>query len=99
MDSNIEYIKNDLKNINENILRLEIMICVKFNELENQIKELKCNNDKISDMQVICGKINTHIDFIENTYSAVKMPLNFVKKNIEKLMGKNNTSDLPSLNN
>ena len=38
--------------------------------------------------------MGSHIDFIEDTYATLQMPLNYVKKSIERLIG-TSTKDLP----
>ena len=39
----------------------------------------------------------TYIYYIEKTYDTVKMPLNYIKTNVERLMGIQNTSNTPQL--
>jgi hypothetical protein len=35
-------------------------------------------------------KMNEHISFIENTYSALRVPLNYVKQKVEMILGTKN---------
>ena len=37
--------------------------------------------------------MGSHIDFIEDTYNTLQMPLNYLKKTVEKLTG-SSTKDL-----
>ena len=42
--------------------------------------------------------MNNHIDFIEETYTTLQTPLNYVKNKVEYLMGYNNESkSLPTI--
>ena len=45
------------------------------------------------------SKFDTHVDFIEETYSTLRNPLNYVKNKVSLLMGYPGTSkELPQLN-
>jgi hypothetical protein len=92
----MDNIKNDIKNLDDSIKKLEQTICLKFSELEKQINELKLDNKKLNDVNIICNKMSEHINFVEDTYSSLKAPINFVKKSIEKITG-NTATDLPSI--
>jgi cell division septum initiation protein DivIVA len=54
-------------------------------ELKEEIKELK---KSIEELSIICGRMNNHITFVENTYEGAKAPLNWVKQKIEYVMNK-----------
>jgi hypothetical protein len=41
--------------------------------------------------------MDTYIDLIEKTYDTVKMPLNYIKTNVERLMNITNTQNIPQL--
>ena len=43
-----------------------------------------------------CTKMGSHIDFIEDTYNTLQMPLNYVKKSVERLIG-SSSKDLPTI--
>jgi hypothetical protein len=76
---------------------LEKLILEKFDALEKKIDSLNINNNSnISEIRKECNKMGSHIDFIENTYDTLQMPLNYVKKSIEKLIG-SSTKDLPTI--
>ena len=42
-------------------------------------------------------KMNQHVDFVENVYTSVRHPLNFVKRRIESWTGHGDSSALPQL--
>ena len=54
----------------------------KFDNLNNKLDNLDNKLNKIlkllEDNSVDCKKMSSHIDFIDNIYENVKMPLNFV---------------------
>ena len=67
-----------------------------FSKLERKINELEKN--KLNHVQEACDKMNNHIDFIEETYTTLQTPLNYVKNKVEYLMGYNNDSkSLPTI--
>jgi len=47
-------------------------------------------------------KMESHIDFIENTYNVVRTPLNYIKNKVECIMGNSSATkqkDLPQIKN
>ena len=52
--------------------------------LQSEIQLLK---DEIKKLQIICSRMDKHIDFVENAYDNFKYPLNVVKQKIEGLFG------------
>ena len=82
--SNLEDIKNMLDN-------LEKLILEKFDSLEKKIDLLNKDNESIKKE---CNKMGSHIDFIEDTYNTLQMPLNYIKKSVERLTG-SSSKDLP----
>jgi archaellum component FlaC len=69
-----------------------------FNTIISILRNIETRLDKIEeniigikeDNKVVekdCLKMREHIDFVEHTYDAVKMPLNYLKNNIEYIMG------------
>ena len=46
-----------------------------------------------------CEKMNTHIDFIHNTYNIVRAPLNYITNRVECIMGNSNKHVLPEIKN
>jgi len=86
---------NNLEDIKITITNLEKLVVEKFDNLEKKIDSLNQNtNTKIEEVQKECNKMGSHIDFIEDTYATLQMPLNYVKKSIERLIG-TSTKDLP----
>lgn len=57
--------------------------------LEKLEKEIQALRKDIQRLTVVCSRMNTHIDFVEDTYSKVRAPANYVKNKIESLMGIN----------
>jgi predicted nuclease with TOPRIM domain len=89
-------IKKDIDEIKIKLTNLEILIMESFSKLERKINELEKN--KLNHVQEACDKMNNHIDFIEETYTTLQTPLNYVKNKVEYLMGYNNDSkSLPTI--
>jgi hypothetical protein len=88
---------SNLDNIIIKLDKLEKLIIEKFDALEKKIDSLNINNNSnISEIKKECSKMGSHIDFIESTYDTLQMPLNYVKKSIEKIMG-SSSKDLPTI--
>ncbi len=60
--------------------------------LEKKITEI---NNKIDKLDKKTEKMDNHIDFVEDIYSSVSSPLNFLKNKIESTMGYENSKNLP----
>jgi len=89
---------DNLEDIKIQILNLEKLILLKFNELDKKIELLNENNNKkIDEIKVECTKMGSHIDFIEETYNTLQTPLNFVKRSVERLIGSSSSKDLKRL--
>lgn len=89
-------IKKDIDELKIKINNLEILIIESFSRLESKINDLEKN--KLNHVQEACDKMNNHIDFIEETYTTLQTPLNYVKNKVEYLMGYNNESkSLPTI--
>lgn len=84
-------IEKMLMDITEKIILLE-------NKIDNIDIKLGNIQKTQTDINDTCNKMENHVDFVENTYSAVRAPLNFLKKNIDKIMGNAESNDLPQLN-
>ena len=52
--------------------------------LQLEIQQLK---EEIKKLQIICSRMDKHIDFVENAYDNFKYPLNVVKQKIEGIFG------------
>ena len=63
-------------------------------------KKLEIIEKKIDKLLNISNKMDDHIDFIENSYSIIRGPLNYIKNKINLLNGFYGTSseDLPTIN-
>ena len=86
--SNFEEIKLQIK-------ELEKLVVEKIDNLEKKIDVInKDNNIKMDEIKKESHKMGSHIDFIEDTYNTLQMPLNYVKKSIERLTG-STSKDLP----
>ena len=77
--------------------KLEKLIIEKFDALEKKIDLMNTdNNSKMGAIKKECNKMGSHIDFIEDTYNTLQMPLNYVKKSVERLIG-SSSKDLPTI--
>ena len=85
---------DNFENIKLQISNLEKLIIEKFESLEKKIDSINKNNDEIKKE---CTKMGSHIDFIEDTYTTLQMPLNYLKKSVERLTG-SSTKELPIKN-
>jgi len=74
--------------------QIEKLILEKLESIEKRLTNIEEEITKFNNIKESCKKMNDHIDFIEETYSKLRMPLNFVKKNVEKIMG-TQSSNLP----
>ncbi len=88
MDSNNDVL---LQEMYESILELHSKMDVLTSSVQNLSKKQK-------DIEKSTAKMNTHIDFVEKTYTSLKAPLQFVKDKVSLITGiqKNN---LPSIKN
>jgi chromosome segregation ATPase len=82
---------NNSENIKNKLDDLERLIIERFNTLEKKIDLLNNDNESIKKE---CHKMGSHIDFIEDTYNTLQMPLNYIKKSVERLTG-SSSKDLP----
>jgi chromosome segregation ATPase len=82
---------SNLEDINNKIIDLEKLIINKFDSIEKKIDLLNNENKEIKKE---CTKMGSHIDFIEDTYNTLQMPLNYIKKSVERLTG-SSSKDLP----
>ena len=75
---------SNLEDIKLLIGNLEKLVIEKFDALEKKI-------DLINESST---KMNSHINFVEETYNTLQMPLNYLKKSVERLTG-SSSKDLP----
>jgi hypothetical protein len=97
----LEPIKKDIHELKNKIENLEILFTEKFIHLEqllnNKFGHLEEKN--LNHVNKSLQKMNEHIDFIHETYSTLQTPLNYVKGQVEYLMGYEPTPSLPSITN
>jgi hypothetical protein len=56
----------------------------KIEETQQEIlSELKKLTTEIQKLQVVCGRMDVHISFVESTYEKFKHPLNVIKHGVE----------------
>ena len=56
----------------------------KIEETQQEIlSELRKLTTEIQKLQVICGRMDSHISFVESTYEKFKHPLNVIKHGVE----------------
>ena len=65
--------------------------------LKNKIERMEEKLDTIlqkMDTHIIknCDKMGDHIDFVNNVYDTVKVPLHYISNKVQKMIGGNNTS-------
>jgi hypothetical protein len=82
---------SNLEDIKILISNLEKLILKKFDEIDKKIDALiqqnNNNDNKMNEIKIECQKMGSHIDFVEDTYNVLQTPLNFIKRNVERLMG------------
>ena len=78
----------------DKIIEMLTNIEARLDRMEDSIKDIRENNKSV---QTDCSKMSKHVDFIETTYSSVRTPLSYIKANIEYMMGKTSTTDLPTI--
>lgn len=90
------YTDKDIEELKNKITSLEKIIIERFDKLEKMFNDLE--NNKLKHVQESCDRMNTHINFINETYSTLETPLNYVKNKVEYLMGyKSETKSLPKI--
>ena len=69
-------------------------------DLLKQINErLARIEEKLGTIEGECSKMSSHITFVERTYSAVRLPLHYIKTRVEFLMGSPQPHPLPPIKN
>jgi chromosome segregation ATPase len=79
----MDEIKSQLNNIEKLIINLD--------------KKVDEMNVKLQKVDSSCNKMDEHIVFIEDTYTVLKTPLNYIKRSVDRLIGNNQNTDLPSI--
>ena len=62
--------------------------------------EIRILSNKINNLDKSCSRMDGHINFVENTYSTLRSPLNIFSSIINKFYGNvEDTTDLPTIEN
>ena len=67
----------------DKIISILTNIEIRLDKIEENIIGIKEDNKVV---EKDCLKMREHIDFVEHTYDAIKMPLTYVKNKIEYMM-------------
>lgn len=78
----------------DKIINLLMSIEHRVENIENRLEIIE--ND-MKNVNKDCNRMNKHIQFVENTYTLARAPLNFIKNKIENIMSCNTKSELPKL--
>lgn len=76
--------------INEELKNLQ-------NEMKGVKESLILLTEAIEKLSETCSRMNTHINFVEGTYSSLRSPLDFFKRKVEYLMGRTEYKELPQI--
>lgn len=70
-------------------------------DILKQINErLERIEEKLGTIECDCSKMSSHITFVERTYSAVRVPLHYIKTRVELMMGSSHPQkELPVIKN
>lgn len=77
-------------------METEKTMCIRLEKLENKVQSLE---DKIDKLISVCSRMDGHINFVENTYTSLRTPLDFIKNGVERAIGYTKTHELPRLEN
>jgi hypothetical protein len=55
------------------------------------LEEIRKLTLEVQKLQVICGRMDTHISFVETTYDKFKYPLEVVKSKVESFFSRSIT--------
>lgn len=67
------------------IKELLIIVNTKIDMLQKEVSEIK---NKLIDVDTNCKKMDSHINFVENTYDTLKYPISIFKNKIEQVFGR-----------
>ena len=68
-------------------------------ELSDIKKELHEIKEILSNLKKSTNKMDDHILFIEDTYSTLRSPLDWITKNVNRISGYSSETELPLINN
>lgn len=90
-DQNYGKVNNELydvlKDIKQSLLCIENKIDSEFIKVNNRIDSIE---KQINNNNLVCEKMSSHINFVEDTYDNLKRPLFFLKNQVEKVIGREN---------
>ena len=66
----------------------------KINKIELQLESLE---KKLDRLLKIHDKMDSHINFIEETYDTLRSPIDFMKNKINLFIGSSSDKELPSI--
>lgn len=69
-----------------------------INMLKNMDERLIKIESKLEINNISCNKMSEHINFVDDVYNNMRKPLNYIKFNIERIIGDVHT-ELPQLSN
>jgi hypothetical protein len=76
----------------DKIIDMIKLLNIKIDTLDKKVEIL---TEKYDNIEKDCSKMGEHIGFVEDTYSTVRAPLNYIKNKIEYMMGKDMERELP----
>jgi predicted nuclease with TOPRIM domain len=64
-----------------------------MNDIKNDLNEIKTNlrelTEAVKSLEQQCSRMNNHINFIEETYSSLRTPLDFLLQKVNYITGSN----------
>jgi hypothetical protein len=88
----------DDPNINENEIKEMFGIFIqRIDKIEGKLDKLISIFEK--DIKNNCAKMSGHIDFVENVYTTVKMPLTYMVNSVNYLSGQTDPLELTNVSN
>ena len=89
MDKNIDY---EYCSCSSNCIRNEITILkIKIERVEEKLDAILQKMD--TNIIKNCDKMGEHIDFVNNVYDTVKVPLHYISNKVQKIIGVTNEHD------
>jgi hypothetical protein len=92
-----QQLRTDIQALQQQVQSLEILITERFTHLEKMIEQRfgHLEERNLQHVNESLHKMNLHIDFINETYTTLQSPLNYVKNKVERLMGYETFVQLP----
>jgi chromosome segregation ATPase len=73
------------------------MIKILETKIDTIDQKIEILTEKYNNIEKDCSKMGEHIEFVEDTYSTVRAPLNYIKNKIEYMMGRDREKELPAI--